>query len=75
VRGNVLSVATTPCEVPATTTIEVADESLVSGVESTDSFLGEIDVRVAEVRLVGVDAVIRLGTSYLEFLATEGDND
>jgi LytR_cpsA_psr family len=75
VRGNVLSVDTTPGEVPATTTIEVADESLVSGVESTDSFLGEIDVRVAEVRIVGVDAVIRLGTSYLEFLATEGDND
>jgi hypothetical protein len=75
VRGNVLSVDTAPGEVPGTTTIEVADESLVAGVQGTDTFLGEIDVRVGEVRIVGVDAVIRLGASYLDFLATKGGDD
>ena len=60
---------------PAETTIEVADESLVAGVEDTETFLGDIDVRVAEERIVGVDAVVRLGASYLEFLAADGDDE
>ena len=75
VRGNVQSVDTAPGDVPAVTTIEVADESLVAGVEDTDTFLGDIDVRVAEERIVGVDAVVRLGASYLEFLAADGDDE
>jgi hypothetical protein len=71
VRSNVLSVDTTPGEVPATTTIEVADESLLDGVEDSDVFLGDVDVSVAEERIVGVDAVVRLGTSFLDFVAAE----
>ena len=75
VRGNVQSVDTEPRDVPAVTTIEVADESLLAGVESTETFLGDIDVRVAEARIVGVDAVVRLGASYVELLAASDGAD
>jgi hypothetical protein len=75
VRSNVLSVDTTPGEVPATTTIEVADESLLAGVEDSDVFLGDVDVSVADERIVGVDAVVRLGRSYLEFVAENTRNE
>jgi hypothetical protein len=75
VRGNVQSVDTARGDVPAMTTIEVADESLLEGTESTETFLGDIDVRVAETTIVGVDAVVRLGASYLEFLAEAGDDE
>jgi len=75
VRGNVLSVDTTPGDVPAKTTIEVADESLVAGVRNTRNYLGPIDVRVAEVRIVGVDAVVRLGESYVDLVRTGGSSD
>jgi hypothetical protein len=75
VRGNVLSVDTTPGDVPAKTTVEVADESLVAGVRNTRTYLGPIDVRVAEVRIVGVDAIIRLGESYFDFVRTGGSGD
>jgi hypothetical protein len=75
VRGNVQSVDTASGDVPAVTTIEVRDESLVEGTESTETFLGDIDVRVAETRIVGVDAVVRLGASYLEFLANADRDD
>jgi hypothetical protein len=57
------------------TTIEVADESLVPVVESTDNFFGDIDVEVAEERIVGVDAAVRLGTNYLDDLAAEEGDD
>jgi hypothetical protein len=75
VRGNVQSVDTASGDVPEVTSIEVADDSLVDGVESTETFLGDIDIQVAEARIVGVDAVVRLGASYVEFLseADEGD--
>jgi hypothetical protein len=75
VRANVLSVDTTPGDVPATTTIEVADESLVEGVEDSDVFLGDVDVSVADERIVGVDAVVRLGSSFLDFLAAEDGDE
>jgi hypothetical protein len=75
VRGNVLSVDTTPGDVPAKTTIEVADESFVAGVRNARNYLGPIDVRVADVRIVGVDAVIRLGQSYVDFVRTGGNSD
>jgi hypothetical protein len=75
VRGNVQSVDTAPGDVPAVTTIEVADESLLEGTESTETFLGDVDVSVADTTIVGVDAVVRLGASYFEFLAAEGDDE
>jgi hypothetical protein len=71
----VLSVDTTPGEVPETTTIEVADESLLAGVEDSDAFLGDVEVSVADERIVGVDAVVRLGTSFLDFVAAEDGDD
>jgi hypothetical protein len=75
VRGNVQSVDTTTGDVSERTTIEVADESLVPAVESTDNLFGDIDVEVAEERIVGVDAAIRLGTNYLDDLAAEEGDD
>jgi hypothetical protein len=72
VRGNVLSVDTTEGDVPATTTVEVADESLIPGTDGIDTLFGPVEVTVGESRIVGVDAVIRLGTSYLEHLAASG---
>jgi hypothetical protein len=75
VRGNVQSVDTAPGDVPAVTTIEVADESLLEGTGSTETFLGDVDVSVADTTIVGVDAVVRLGASYFEFLAAEGDDE
>jgi hypothetical protein len=75
VRGNVQSVDTAPGDVPAVTTIEVADESLLEGTGSTETFFGDVDVSVADTTIVGVDAVVRLGASYFEFLAAEGDDE
>jgi hypothetical protein len=75
VRGNVQSVDTTAGDVAERTMIEVAEESLVPVVETTDNFFGDIDVEVAEERIVGVDAVVRLGTNYLDDLAAEEGDD
>jgi hypothetical protein len=75
VRGNVQSVDTTDGDVPERTMIEVAEESLVPVVETTDHFFGDIEVEVAEERIVGVDAVVRLGTNYLDDLAAEEGDD
>ncbi len=75
VRGNVQSVDTTTGDVPERTMIQVAEESLVPVVETTDNFFGDIEVEVAEERIVGVDAVVRLGTNYLDDLAAEEGDD
>ncbi len=72
VRGNVLSVDTSGGDVPEVTTVEVADESLIPGTDGIDVLFGPIEVTVGDSRIVGVDAVIRLGTSYLEHLAASG---
>jgi hypothetical protein len=75
VGGNVLSVDTgADVDDPpgAHTLIEVADETLIAGTEGADQLFGPIDVSVGETRIVGVDAVIRLGTDYLPLLADGG---
>ena len=75
VGGNVLSVDTgaDDDDPPGEhTVIEVADETLVAGTEGADELFGPIDVSVGETRIVGVDAVIRLGTDYLPLLADGG---
>lgn len=74
VGGNVLSVDTAAADEPAgdVTVIDVAHESLIAGTDGADALFGPIDVHVGETRIVGVDAIIRLGTDYLELLADLG---
>ncbi|MET0143342.1 MAG: hypothetical protein ABW328_00930 [Ilumatobacteraceae bacterium] len=75
VGGNVLSVdtAATPDDEPGTSTlVEVADETLVAGTEGASLLFGDLDVEVGETRIVGIDAVIRLGTRYLDLIREQG---
>ena len=44
----------------------VSDDSLLGEVESIDGLLGPVEIGVAEERIAGVDAVIRLGSSFLD---------
>ena len=44
----------------------VSDDSLVGEVEGIDALLGPVEIGVAEERIAGVDAVIRLGSSFLD---------
>lgn len=68
-QGNVMSVTTRPATAPEVTTIYIAHESMRAGVESgAPELLGEIDVRLAEDRITGIDAVIQLGQSFLDHL-------
>ena len=64
--GNVLSVSTAAGETPEVTQVFVSDDSLLGEVESIDALLGPVEVGVAEERIAGVDAVIRLGASFLD---------
>lgn len=73
VRGNVLSVATEPAEVPAVTQVVVSDDGLLTEVRGLDELIGPVEVGVADERIVGIDVVVRLGTSYLDFLAEQDD--
>ncbi|CAN5852863.1 hypothetical protein BH18ACT2_BH18ACT2_16060 [soil metagenome] len=66
--GNILSVSTAEGEVAPTTQVLVSDDSLLGEVEGIDGLIGPVDVGVAEERIAGVDAVIRLGSSFLEQL-------
>lgn len=65
-RGNVLSVDTTPEGAPGVTRIEVMQPGL--NVASMDELFGTIERADAERRIVGVDAELVLGEGYLEFL-------
>jgi len=65
--ANVVSVDSAPSGVPLVTTIQVADErQLQATIDAVGSLLGEVDARVADTVLEGVDAEIILGMSYLE---------
>ncbi len=65
VDANVLSVDTTADEAGEQTVIEVADESMVTSAERLADVFGDVDVRVAERRVAGVNLIITLGTAYL----------
>ncbi len=65
--ANVVSVDTAPTGVPPITILEVADERQLQAItDEVGALLGEVDARVAETVLVGVDVQITLGMSYLE---------
>lgn len=71
--ANVVSVDTAPTGVPAVTIIEVADERQLDAiVAEISALLGEVDARVAEIVLEGVDVQITLGMSYLEHELARG---
>lgn len=68
-RTNVISVETGEATAPAVTTVYVSDESLRSSVEiGASDLFGDVEVRVAERRIVGIEAVVELGESYLDDL-------
>lgn len=65
-RGNVISVDTTTDTAPPTTRVDVSQPGInTSGAEQV---FGALDVGPGDTRIVGVDAVITLGVSYLDFL-------
>ena len=66
---NVLSVDTTAEEAEALTLVEVSDESLAAAARGLSDVFGPVEVRVAERRIVGIDAVVTLGTGYLDLVA------
>jgi len=68
VGANVLSVSTTGDPPGERSRVEVADQSLVPATESADVLFGALDVAVAERPIIGVDAVLVLGTDYLALL-------
>lgn len=73
-QANVVSVDSGAGEAPAVTIVEVANAALVEeAVEAGPLLYGEVEVRVAEVVLEGVDVVVILGESYLEFDAERQD--
>jgi len=71
-KANVLSVDTTEGDVPDVTKIAVNDEALVEDLVGAAELFGEVEFEVAETELIGIDATVRLGESFLDFLA-EGD--
>lgn len=71
-RANVVSVVTDGEEVPDVSRATVVDPSLIDRVEDGwTELLGAIEVRPAEFQIVGVDATIVVGRSYLELRETE----
>jgi len=68
VGANVLSVTTTGDPPGERSRIEVADQTLVPGTETADVLFGPLDVTIDERPISGVDAVLTLGTAYLDLL-------
>jgi hypothetical protein len=65
--GNVVSVDTAPTGAPDVTIVEVSDESqMEETLAAADALLGEVEIRVAETVIEGVDVQVILGMSYLE---------
>lgn len=67
-QANVVSVDTRPASAPDLTTVEVVDDRLVDeSAEAGPLLFGEVEVSVAETVLDGVDVIVTLGESYLEY--------
>lgn len=73
VDGNVVGVTTGTLDIDgqAETVIEVAAESLVESAHEFEAIFGPVEVRVAERRIVGVDAIVTVGTNFAERLAAD----
>lgn len=73
-QGNIVSIDATPAEAGAATVtrIEVADERFVDDMrEFAPLMFGESEVTVAPIVLDGVDAVVHLGTGYIDLKVAE----
>jgi hypothetical protein len=70
VGANVISVSTTGDPPGGRSRIEVADQSLVPGTQTADVLFGGLDVTVGERPIAGVDAILTLGTAYLDLLVS-----
>jgi hypothetical protein len=68
VGANVLSVSTTGDPPGDRSVIEVSDQTLVPAADGADILFGALDVTVGDRPIAGVDAVLILGTSYLDLL-------
>jgi hypothetical protein len=67
-QANVLSVDTSAGEADTATVVEVSDESLVAAAEALGDVFGEVDVRVTDTPIAGIDVVVTVGTDYLSRL-------
>lgn len=65
VEANVLSVDTTAGDAGDVTVIEVADESMKPAAEQLSELFGDVEIRVADRRVAGVNIIVDLGTAYL----------
>lgn len=76
-QGNIISVVNRADEaVPDVTVVEVADPSTIPAVtEIYSQLFGPIEVRPATSTIDGIDIVITLGRSYLEWLGSEPATD
>lgn len=71
--GNVVSVETVATGAPAVTIVEVVDERLLQEtIDVSGVLFGDVEVRVSEVVLEGVDTQVTLGMSYLEHELARG---
>jgi hypothetical protein len=70
VGANVLSVTTSGDPPGERSRIEVVDQSVVPALDSTDVLFGALDVELSDRPIAGIDAVLVLGTSYLDLLAS-----
>lgn len=71
VGANVVSVSTDGDAPGAATTIRISDRTMESGTANADVLFGPLQVSLDERPIVGVDAVLVLGTDYLTFLASD----
>lgn len=65
-RGNILSVDTSPQGAPETTQVQIMQPGL--SVDAMDEVFGDVETGSAEQRIVGVDAELVLGETYLAYL-------
>lgn len=65
VEANVLSVDTSAGSADEATVVEVTDSSMIAGAERLADVFGEVDVRVGDRRVAGVNLVVTLGTDFL----------
>ncbi len=69
VGANVVSVSTAGDPPGATTSIDVADQTMTAATANTRTLFGDVTVGVDDQPIVGVDAVVTLGTDFLTALA------
>ncbi|HEY3485531.1 MAG TPA: hypothetical protein VGK49_09100, partial [Ilumatobacteraceae bacterium] len=76
VQANVVSVVSPDEDPPKVTKAYVAEDANTALVEEIyPQLVGELDVLPAETRIEGVDVVLVLGDSYLDFVASKAEGE